>query len=35
MILSVVLGIIPDKPLLTAEMLIILLQMSIMDKPPP
>ena len=35
MILSLVLGIIADKPLLTAKRLIIILQMSIMDKPPP
>ena len=31
----VVLGIISDKPLLTAKRRIILLQMSIMDNPPP
>ena len=35
MILSIVSGIISDKPLITAKRLIILLQMSIMEKPPP
>jgi hypothetical protein len=35
MILSIVSGIISDKPLITAKRLIILLQMSIIEKPPP
>ncbi|MGB2842598.1 MAG: hypothetical protein WBC40_09025 [Halobacteriota archaeon] len=35
MILSIVSGIISDKPLITAKGLIILLQMSMMEKPPP
>ena len=35
MILSIVLGMIFDKPLITAKRLIILLQMSMMEKQPP
>jgi putative transposase len=35
MILSMVLEILSGKPIITAKMIIILLQMSIMDKPPP
>ena len=35
MILRIVLGIISDKPLITAKMLIIHLQMGLVEKPPP
>jgi len=35
MIVSIVSGIIADKPLITAKRLIVLLQMSMMEKPPP
>jgi putative transposase len=35
MILSIVSGIIADTPLLTAKRLIILLQVSLVEKPPP
>ena len=35
MILSIVIGMIFDKPLITAKRLIVLLQMSIMEKVPP
>lgn len=35
MILCLILGIIMDKPLITAKRLIILLQMSMMEKGPP
>ena len=35
MILSIVLGMISDKPLVTAKRLIVILQMSMAEKPPP
>jgi len=35
MILSIVLGLITGKPLITAKRLIVLLQMSMVEKPPP
>jgi hypothetical protein len=35
MILNIVLGIIADKPLITAKRLIILLQVSMREKGPP